>query len=232
LFVVCSIALSVVVTPALADRSTKQHPYHASAAAVQAKQERPSNAYRQAARRQAAARASSAWADAAEDANTGAALHKPRLRAASVGAGSVGRVRNASSSPLIAEARRYMGTNPTKRRSLWCGAFMNLVLERTGHPRGKSDLAKSFLSYGSRAAGPQVGTLAVMSRGRSGGHVGLVSGVDPSGNPIVISGNYNNRVAEVVYPRSRIIAYVVPGGRVSAAAVKHAGVNDSNMAEN
>jgi uncharacterized protein (TIGR02594 family) len=116
-----------------------------------------------------------------------------------------------SYSPVVAEARRYLGTNPTKRRSLWCGAFMNLVLERTGHKRGPSDLAKSFASYGQRIPGPQVGALAVMSRGPRGGHVGVVSGIDPSGNVIVVSGNHNNTVAESVYPRRRILAYVMPG---------------------
>lgn len=117
----------------------------------------------------------------------------------------------ASSSSVVAEARRYIGTNPTRRRSLWCGAFMNMVLERTGHKRGPSDLAKSFASYGRRVSGPQVGALAIMSRGRNGGHVGVVSGVDPKGNVIVVSGNHNNRVAESVYPRGRIFAYVMPG---------------------
>jgi hypothetical protein len=39
-----------------------------------------------------------------------------------------------------------------------------------------------------------------------------VSGVDASGNPVVISGNHNRMVAESVYPRSRILAYVMPGG--------------------
>jgi hypothetical protein len=46
--------------------------------------------------------------------------------------------------------------------------------------------------------------------GGPGGHVGVVSGIDASGNPIIISGNHNKRVAEAVYPRSRIYAYVVP----------------------
>ena len=117
----------------------------------------------------------------------------------------------ASSSSIVAEARRYLGTNPTKRRSLWCAAFMNMVLERTGHKRGSSDMAKSFTSYGQRVQGPRVGALAVMSRGKNGGHVGVVSGIDPSGNVIVVSGNHNNTVAESVYPRSRILAYVMPG---------------------
>ena len=43
-----------------------------------------------------------------------------------------------------------------------------------------------------------------------GGHVGVVSGVDANGNPIIISGNHNRRVAESVYPKGRIITYVMP----------------------
>jgi uncharacterized protein (TIGR02594 family) len=114
-----------------------------------------------------------------------------------------------SSSSLVAEARRYLGTNPTGRRSLWCGAFMDMVLRETGHPGG-GNLAMAYARYGRRVSGPQVGAIAVMGR-RGGGHVGVVSGVDANGNPIIVSGNHNRTVAESVYPRSRITAYVVPG---------------------
>jgi uncharacterized protein (TIGR02594 family) len=114
------------------------------------------------------------------------------------------------SSVIVAEARRYIGTNPTKYSRLWCAYFMNMVLERTGHRGTGSGMAKSFASYGTRVSGPQVGAIAVMSRGRNGGHVGVVSGIDEKGNPIIISGNHNKRVAEAVYPRGRIYAYVMP----------------------
>jgi uncharacterized protein (TIGR02594 family) len=116
-----------------------------------------------------------------------------------------------SSSALVSEARRHLGTNPTNRRSLWCGAFMDMVLKRTGH-KGGGNLARGYAKYGTRISGPQVGAIAVMTRGRRGGHVGVVSGVDANGNVIVVSGNHNNTVAESVYPRSRIIAYVMPNG--------------------
>ncbi len=113
-------------------------------------------------------------------------------------------------SSLVAEARRYLGGNPTGRSSLWCGNFMNLVLERTGRRASRSNQARSFASYGTRISGPQVGAIAVMSRGRGGGHVGVVSGIDPNGNPIIISGNHGRRVAESVYSRGRVYAYVMP----------------------
>jgi uncharacterized protein (TIGR02594 family) len=113
------------------------------------------------------------------------------------------------SSSVVSEARRYIGGNPTGRSRAWCAAFMNMVLHRTGHGGSGSNLARSFASYGQRVSGPQVGAIAVMSR-RGGGHVGVVSGIDAKGNPIVISGNHGRRVAESVYSRGRIYAYVMP----------------------
>jgi uncharacterized protein (TIGR02594 family) len=121
-----------------------------------------------------------------------------------------GAMRDVGGVGLVAEARRYLGTNPTGRSSLWCGHFMNLVLERSGHRASGSNTARSFASYGRRVSGPQVGAIAVMSRGRSGGHVGVVSGIDANGNPIIISGNHGRRVAESTYSRGRIFAYVMP----------------------
>jgi uncharacterized protein (TIGR02594 family) len=115
-----------------------------------------------------------------------------------------------TSNSLVSEARKYIGTNPTGRGSLWCGAFMDLVLKRTGHSGG-GNLASAYARYGTRVSGPQVGAIAVMGR-RGGGHVGVVSGVDPNGNPIIVSGNHNHTVAESVYPAGRISAYVLPGG--------------------
>jgi uncharacterized protein (TIGR02594 family) len=114
-----------------------------------------------------------------------------------------------SSNDLVSEARKYIGTNPTGRGSLWCGAFMDFVLKRTGHAGG-GNLASAYAHYGTRISGPQVGAIAVMGR-RGGGHVGVVSGIDANGNPIIISGNHNHTTAESVYPRGRIAAYVLPG---------------------
>jgi uncharacterized protein (TIGR02594 family) len=113
------------------------------------------------------------------------------------------------SSNIVAEARRYLGGNPTGMGRLWCARFMNLVLRRSGYHGTGSDAARSFASYGQRVSGPQVGAIAVMAR-RGGGHVGVVSGIDASGNPIVVSGNNGNRVREAPISRGRIYAYVMP----------------------
>ena len=119
--------------------------------------------------------------------------------------------RTTSSVPaLVAEARKYMGTNPTDRKRLWCATFMNFILAKVGYAGTNSDAAKSFAYYGRRIYEPRVGAIAVLTRGRHGGHVGVVSGIDKNGDPIIISGNHNRAVGEAVYRRSRVIAYVLP----------------------
>ena len=144
-----------------------------------------------------------------------AKLHEPRFAnvQASVMPGATESATTMSGgyggSDLVSEARRYLGGNPTGRGSLWCARFMNLVLEHTGHRGTGSDMANSFASYGQRISGPQVGAIAVMGR-RGGGHVGIVTGVDANGNPIMISGNNGNRVREAPVSRGRIYAYVMP----------------------
>jgi uncharacterized protein (TIGR02594 family) len=138
--------------------------------------------------------------------------HRHSLRVAAPVAGSHwwSGYGSAFGSSLVAEARSQLGKGAVYGRSnLWCARFVNYVLKQTGRPGTNSDMAASFAHYGTRVNGPEVGAIAVMSR-RGGGHVGIVSGVDSAGNPIVISGNNLNSVREAVYPRSRVYAYVVP----------------------
>lgn len=108
------------------------------------------------------------------------------------------------SSDVVSAARAEVGKGAVYGRSnLWCARFMNWVLERSGYHGTGSDLAWSFASL------PQtymhVGAIAVMRH-----HVGVVSGVTASGDPIIISGNNGHRVRETVYPRSRVATFVVP----------------------
>jgi uncharacterized protein (TIGR02594 family) len=144
----------------------------------------------------------------AQAGGTEARIERTRARAFAQSSASAARF---GASTVVAEARRYIGGNPTGRGRLWCARFMNMVLQRSGLHGTGSDMARSFASYGQRVSGPQIGAIAVMGR-RGGGHVGVVSGIDASGNPIVVSGNHGHRVAESVYPRGRIYAYVMPTG--------------------
>jgi hypothetical protein len=109
-------------------------------------------------------------------------------------------------SALVKRARAHIGrTGPSVGlpSRLWCSDFANMI---TGGGTG-SRVAKSWLLK--PRISPQVGAM-VVTRRRGGGHVGLVSGFTPAGDPIVISGNHGRVVGEGVYPRSRIIAYVSP----------------------
>ncbi len=113
----------------------------------------------------------------------------------------------------LLEALRYMGANAKTLGlppSLWCADFMNMVLRKTGIEATGSRAARSYLKYGQKIDEPRVGAIAIFTRGENGGHIGIVRGTDGAGNPIIVSGNYNNRVAEAVYPKSRVLAYVVP----------------------
>jgi uncharacterized protein (TIGR02594 family) len=115
---------------------------------------------------------------------------------------------------LVTEARKYIGTNPTHLNRRWCARFLNFVLNKSGYSGTNSDAARSFASYGRRISEPRVGAIAVLARGknRNLGHVGIVTGVDANGNPVIISGNHGHRVGEAAYPRARVVAYVMPVG--------------------
>ena len=151
----------------------------------------------------------SRWERGVEQMQAGGFADTNASMATSTASGGMATSSGFGSSNVVAEARRYLGGNPTGRGRLWCARFMNMVLERTGLHGTGLDLARSFASYGKRVSGPQIGAIAVMGR-RGGGHVGVVSGIDAGGNPIVVSGNNGNRVRETPVSRGRIYAYVMP----------------------
>lgn len=110
----------------------------------------------------------------------------------------------------VAIAERYIGTNPTTRRSLWCANFLGMVEKKAGRRGTGSDLARSYTSYGHRVAKPKVGDIAVLSRGK-GGHVGYFVGWDKKGRAVLISGNSRGgKVSKGSYSASRVIAWRRP----------------------
>ena len=113
----------------------------------------------------------------------------------------------------LLEALRHMGANAKTLglpASLWCADFMNLVLRKSGLKATGSRAARSYLQYGTKIDEPRVGAIAIFTRGKNNGHIGIVRGTDGNGNPIIVSGNHGNKVAESVYPKARVLAYVVP----------------------
>jgi uncharacterized protein (TIGR02594 family) len=115
---------------------------------------------------------------------------------------------------VLLEALRWRGRTarqlglPTK---LWCADFMNFVLHKAGGKGTRSRAARSFLQFGKKLDGPRVGAIAIMYRkGPNNGHVGVVRGTDGQGNPIVVSGNHGPTVTQSVYPKHKVLAYVMP----------------------
>ena len=115
---------------------------------------------------------------------------------------------------VLLEALRWRGRTakqiglPTQ---LWCADFMNFVLRSAGGKGTHSRAARSFLQYGKRLDGPRVGAIAILYRkGPNNGHVGVVRGTDGQGNPILVSGNHGPTVKESIYPKAKVIAYVMP----------------------
>jgi uncharacterized protein (TIGR02594 family) len=201
----CSAAIAVSVTPASARSHHGARRYaHANYAGHHARRHYASRHYRHIARASRWERGV-AQMQAGGFANTNASFPSNSASGSMASSGF-------GSSDVVAEARRYIGGNPTSRGSLWCARFMNMVLQRSGHRGTGSDMARSFASYGQRVSGPQIGAIAVMGRRGGGGHVGVVSGIDAGGNPIVVSGNNGNRVREAPISRGRIYAYVMPTG--------------------
>lgn len=114
---------------------------------------------------------------------------------------------------LLKEARKYLGTNPTGWASVWCAKFMAMIAPDLAAKVDNPNWARDWAEL--PKAKPKPGVIVVLKRG-NGGHIGVVSGFDKHGNPIVVSGNTSGHkghriVAEGVFPKSRVIAYVVAG---------------------
>jgi uncharacterized protein (TIGR02594 family) len=122
-----------------------------------------------------------------------------------------GNVGSGRSAEVIALAERYLGTNPTKMRRLWCANFVGMIEKKAGRPGSGSNFARSYASYGQKVHKPQPGDIAVMARGKRGGHVGYFVGWAPNGKAILISGNSRGgKVAKGQYAASRIFAWRRP----------------------
>lgn len=109
-------------------------------------------------------------------------------------------------------AKRYLGTNPTKMRRLWCANFLGLIEKKAGRSGTNSNLAKSYSSYGQKVSISSIraGDIVVTGR-KGGGHVGYALGPARGGKVDIVSGNSGGRkgrrvVAIGSYSLKRVIA--------------------------
>ena len=114
---------------------------------------------------------------------------------------------------VVALAERYVGTNPTKMRRLWCANFVGLMEKKVGRAGTGSNMARSYDKYGKKISRHEVrrGDIAVMSRGKRGGHVGYFVEWAPNGKAVIISGNSRGgKVSKGQYSLSRIYSWRRP----------------------
>lgn len=111
--------------------------------------------------------------------------------------------RASNSGNLIVKSKQYLGANARQLglpTSQWCADFMNMLVG------GKDRRAYSYLNRGAPAKHGCINCVAVTRR-KGGGHVGVVTGYDSRGNPIIISGNHSRRVGIGVYARHAVVSY-------------------------
>lgn len=121
---------------------------------------------------------------------------------------------HAHSKDAVAIAESYIGAKPKgMMRRLWCAQFLGYIERRVGRKGTGSNFARSYDRYGKAIKRSQVrrGDIAVMARGKRGGHVGYFVEWAPNGNAVIVSGNSRGgRVAKGQYAASRIYAWRRP----------------------
>lgn len=111
-------------------------------------------------------------------------------------------------SAVINEASRFLGSrNPTGFAESWCRDFVNMILERTGHPLAdKSHIAIAALRLGPRVSDPRPGDVVVM---RS--HTTFFAGWAGHGRFVGLGGNqHGGHVSKSLFSMRSVIAFVRP----------------------
>lgn len=102
-----------------------------------------------------------------------------------------------------------MGRNVDPKKTPWCAAFANSVIQANGGQGTGSLMARSFLEWGEPTNEPKEGDVVVLSRGNSPvfGHVGFYAGKTSDGKIKILGGNQNNEVNITAYSSNRLLGY-------------------------
>jgi len=107
---------------------------------------------------------------------------------------------------MAAHGRNVVREGNDPRPALWCAWWLrrHLGIPKSAFRPYEYNLARGFLHIGTPANNGCIGCIAVFRRG-GGGHVGVVERWDSAGNPVILSGNYNNAVTESPHPARRLL---------------------------
>lgn len=114
----------------------------------------------------------------------------------------------AEKSPIVAEAKKYLGQTARQiglsRATLWCSTFLREKI--IPGLAGINDLAKSWLIR--PHVEPEPGVVAVLTRGRRGGHVGIVLAIRGKWVALIQGNGTRSRVTVSWHSTRKVIAYV------------------------
>lgn len=125
-------------------------------------------------------------------------------------AGSAMGLNETDKKSALSEFLNNGGQNLDPETTAWCAAFVNASLKQAGKEGTNSLAARSFLDWGQEVDTPQIGDVAVFSRGDPNGwqgHVGFFKGFNPDGSIRVLGGNQSNSVSEQTYGRDRLLGF-------------------------
>lgn len=93
----------------------------------------------------------------------------------------------------------------------WCAAFVNAMLERSGHRGSRSLAARSLENWGVGLKAPVLGCIATKKRGNSSwqGHTFFVVGATKD-QVFGLGGNQADAVSIAAFKRSEVVAYRWP----------------------
>lgn len=92
----------------------------------------------------------------------------------------------------------------------WCAIFVGAMLTLAGYNHTKSAMARSYLNYGRKLAEPEVGCIAILTRGKPpSGHVAFVAGASAT-HVLLLGGNQGDAVKSVWFSRKDVIGYRMP----------------------
>ena len=121
----------------------------------------------------------------------------------------------------LTEFLRNGGQNLDPTTTAWCAAFVNSAIKQAGGTGTNSLAARDFLKWGEAVQDPQMGDIAVFSRGDPDGwqgHVGFFKGMNPDGTIRVLGGNQGDAVSIANYSPDQLLGYRrAPGGQTQNA---------------
>lgn len=93
----------------------------------------------------------------------------------------------------------------------WCAIFVNAAVRMAGLKGSGNAMARGFLKWGVRLAGPAKGAIVVFSssRGPVSGHVGFYVG-ETRTHIRVLGGNQSDAVSIASFPKNRVLGYRWP----------------------